>query len=231
MNFDNQGYFAIPLGGDLRLIINDTVIGTWIVGAVLITLAIIVRIKFKNFKEVPESNFQNVIETLVEFFDGIVVSSMSRKYAGFGNWFFGVFLFFWISNISGIFGMRPPTADLATNFAMGITTVLLMLYCGIRYSKSEFWKDLFLRPAPLVFTPLNLLGDFSKSISLSCRLFGNILGGTIIMGLVYALPWFANIAFPGMLSLYFDIFAGTLQAYVFIMLSMAFIRSKAPQED
>ncbi|MCL2171566.1 MAG: F0F1 ATP synthase subunit A [Defluviitaleaceae bacterium] len=229
LNFDNQGYFTIPLWGNLRLIVNDTVIGTWIIGAALIILAIIVRVKFKKFKEVPDTKFQNFIEMIVEFFDGIVVSMMGRKYAKFGNWFFGVFCFFWISNISGIFGMRPPTADLATTFAMGASTVALMFICGARYSGKEWVKDFF-RPIP-IFLPMNILGDVSKAISLSCRLFGNILGGTIMMGMLYALPWFVRIGPPGVLSFWMDIFVGSLQAYVFIMLSMAFIRMKAPQED
>jgi len=229
MNFDNQGFFAIPLWGNLRLIINETVIGTWIIGFFLILFAIIVRVKFKQFKDVPESKFQNIVEMMVEFFDGMVVGTMTRKYAKVGSWYFGVFLFFWVSNISGIFGMRPPTADLATTFSMGLTTVVLMTACGIIYSKGEYFKDLF-RPFP-VFMPLNILGDVSKSISLGSRLFGNILGGTIIMSLVYALPWFVTIGPPGILSFYMDIFVGSLQAYVFVVLSMTFIRMKTPQDD
>jgi len=229
LRIDNQGYFAIPLWGDWRLVVNDTVIGIWIIGAALIILAIIVRMKFKNFKEVPETKFQNLIEVLVDFFDGIVVSAMGRKYSAFGNWFFGVFIFFFIANIAGIFGLRSPTADLAVTFSMGISTVVMMLYAGARYSKGEWVKDFF-RPIP-IFLPMNVLSDLSKAISLSCRLFGNMMGGTIVMALIYGLPWFVRIGPPGLLSIYFDLFGGLLQAYVFCMLSMSFIRMKTPQED
>ena len=233
LNFNNDGYFTIPLWGDLRIIVNETLISMWIVGAVLIIFAIIVRIKSgkkcKNFKEIPATKFQNIIEIMVETFDGIVTDTMSRKYAWVGNWFFGVFAFIWIGNLSGLLGLRAPTTDLAVTFAMGISTVVLMQFCGIVYSKGEYWKS-FIKPVP-IFLPLNVLSEVSKSISLSSRLFGNMLGGTIVMTLVYALPWFVRIGPPGALSLYMDIFAGTLQAYVFLMLSLNFIRSKAPEEE
>lgn len=231
MDFNNNGYFRLYFTDNISVIINDTVLGTWLIGAVLIVFAIIARSKFKNFKDVPETKFQNFVEVLVEFFDNIVVGSMDRKYAHIGNWFFGVFLFFWIANISGIFGMRAPTADLATTFAMSISTVVLMTAVGIYYSKWAYFKDL-MSPFP-IFLPLNILGDVSKSISLGARLFGNIFGGTIVMGMLYSmLPWFVIVlGIPGTLSIYLDIFVGTLHAYVFVVLSMTFIRLKAPMEE
>ena len=229
MNFDNLGYWRLYFSENVFITINDTVISTWIIGLILIALAIVVRVKIKNFKEVPDTKFQNVIEAIVEAFDNYVTGIMTKEYSYFANWFFGVFMFFFISNIFGIFGLRPPTADLATTFAMGFSTVVLMQIIGIRHNK-EYVRDFF-RPFPL-FMPLNLVSDFSKSISLSIRLFGNMLGGLIIMALVYELlPWFMTIGFPGVLSLYFDIFVGALHAFIFITLSMYFMMMKAPAQD
>ena len=74
------------------------------------------------------------------------------------------------------------------------------------------------------FTPLNIIGEIAKPFSLSFRLFGNIVGGTILMGLYYAmLPWFMKIGVPSLLHAYLDVFAGVLQAVVFTMLSMIFV--------
>lgn len=230
MNFDNQGYFRFYFTDNIYFTINDTIISTWIIGAILITLAIIVRIKIKNFKDVPETGFQNIIEAIVEKFDDYVVSIMTKEYAYFGSWFFGLFLFLMVGNIFGIFApMRTPTADLSLTFALGISTVVLMQIIGIRHNK-DYIKDFF-RPFPL-FMPLNVVSDLSKSISLSIRLFGNMLGGLIIMALMYELlPRALNIAFPAVLSLYFDIFAGLLHAFIFFTLSMYFMMMKAPAQD
>ncbi|MCL2575165.1 MAG: F0F1 ATP synthase subunit A [Defluviitaleaceae bacterium] len=230
--FDIQAYGRWNITDNIWINITDTTISTWIVGAVLIALAIIVRIKMKKFKPVPESRFQNIIEALVEFFDNHVTSIMTKKYAHFGAWFFGIFLFLLLSNISGIFGMRPATADLAVTFPIAFITVILMQVMGIRYNmkKGEYIREFF-RPV-FIFFPLNVISDLSRSVSLSLRLFGNMFGGLVLMGLVYALfPRVLTIGIPGFLSLYFDLFVGALHAFIFITLSMYFLMMKAPQEE
>lgn len=230
MNIENQGYARFYFTENIFITLNDTLISTWIIGAALITLAVIVRIKMQNFKPVPETKFQNAIEALVEIFENHVTSIMTKRYAYYGSWFFGLFLFFLASNFIGIVGLRPPTADLAATYAMGFTTVVFMQVIGIKHQKWRHLTDFF-KPFPL-FMPLNIISDFSRSISLSIRLFGNIMGGLVIMGLVYyMLPWFLTLGPPAVLSLYFDIFVGALQAFIFVTLSMYFMMMKAPMED
>jgi F-type H+-transporting ATPase subunit a len=232
MDFNIQAYGRIPITDWFWITITDTLISTWIVGAILIALAVVVRIKVKNFKPVPETRFQNIIEMMVEGFDNFVKGVMTEKYSYFGAWFFGLFLFLVVANISGIFGMRPPTADFAATYPWALTTVSLMQVIGIRHNmkKGEYIKEFF-RPFPL-FMPLNLVSEFSRSISLSLRLFGNMVGGLIVMGLIYGLfPWFLTIGIPGALSIYFDIIVGALHAFIFIILSMYFMMMKVPQED
>ncbi|MCL2236153.1 MAG: F0F1 ATP synthase subunit A [Defluviitaleaceae bacterium] len=232
MNFDIQEYSRIYITDNFWISINDTLIATWLIGAILIIFAIVARFKIKKFKDVPETRFQNVIEALVEAFDNMVTGVMTRKYSYFGAWFFGLIMFLMVSNISGIFGMRPPTADFATTFPIAFTTVILMQFMGIRHNmkKGEYVKEFF-RPV-FIFMPLNIVSDLSKSISLSLRLFGNMVGGLIVMGLIYGLfPFIGTIGIPGVLSLYFDIAVGALHAYIFVLLSMYFIMSKAPAQD
>ncbi|MCL2621241.1 MAG: F0F1 ATP synthase subunit A [Defluviitaleaceae bacterium] len=232
LDFNIQTYHRIYLTDELWISINDTLISTWIIGGILIIFAIIARIKIKNFKPVPETRFQNIIEAMVEGFDNFVAGVMTRKYAFLGNWFFGVFMFLVFANISGIFGLRPPTADFATTYPIALTTVILMQYMGIRYNmkKGEYVREFF-RPV-FLFAPLNVISEFSRSISLSLRLFGNMAGGLIVMGLIYGLfPWFLSIGIPGGLSIYFDIIVGALHAFMFVVLSMYFIMMKVPQED
>ena len=110
MNFDIKNHAVLKIGG-LELWITDTMISTWIIMAVLITFAIIVRIKLKKFKDVPKG-FQNVVEFLVETFENYLRTTVGDKLMFLGNWFFTVFAFILISNLSGLIPtFRPPTAD------------------------------------------------------------------------------------------------------------------------
>ncbi len=229
MDFYNKYHFSIPIFGR-EIWVTDTIISTWVICAVLIILAIIVRIRISKFKDRPKG-FQNVVEIAVESMDNFVKDTMTPKYAYFGRWFFGVFAFILISNLSGLTGiLRPPTADLATTVAFAITTFFLIHFMGIITQKGQYFKS-YLEPIPF-FLPINIVGELAVPISLSFRLFGNILGGFIIMGLVYSmLPVFARIAIPAPLHIYFDMFSGMLQSFIFCILSMTFIKGKLGIDD
>ena len=89
--------------------------------------------------------------------------------------------------------------------------------------------DLF-KPLPFLF-PINLIGEFATPLSLSLRLFGNVMAGTVLLALFYGLlPWFAKLGIPAFLHGYFDLFSGAIQAYVFSMLTMVFVSQKAETE-
>lgn len=206
--------------------LTETVVDTWVVMAVLLIFALIVRIKLNKFQEVPHG-FQNVIETMVEAMDNFVESNMGTKYKYFGNWFFGIFCFILVSNLSGLFGFRAPTADLATTACLALTTFILIHFMGIFTAKGDYFKG-YLEPMPFLL-PLNIISELATPVSLSFRLFGNLLGGTIIMGLIYSLPIYVKLVIPAFLHVYFDVFAGCLQTFIFVMLSMAFIRDKIPE--
>ena len=86
------------------------------------------------------------------------------------------------------------------------------------------------KPLPILF-PINLIGEIAVPFSLSLRLFGNVVSGTVIMGLLYGLLSKFAIGWPGILHIYFDIFSGCIQTYVFCMLSMVFINDKLPEAE
>ena len=92
--------------------ITKTMVTTWFFMLVLFIFALCVRAKLKKYTQVPKGG-QNVIEMLVETMDSFTRSNMGDKYAYFGKWFFGVFMFILMSNLSGLLDFRPPTADLA----------------------------------------------------------------------------------------------------------------------
>jgi len=163
-----------------------------------------------------------IVEALVNFIDNTTISNMGEKHGGaFRNYVGTLLIFIFCSNISGVFGLRPPTADYGVTFGLAIITFFLIHINGFRYQKMGHITGLF-KPLPL--TPINIIGEISTPISMSLRLFGNVLCGTVIMGLLYnLLPQFLLLFWPGVLHVYFDLFSGAIQAYVFTMLTMVFI--------
>ena len=137
-----------------------------------------------------------------------------------------LFLLLIVSNISGLLGLRPPTADYGVTLPLGLISFTLIQYNNIKYNKAGAFTSLF-QPLPLLF-PINLIGEIAVPISLSLRLFGNVLSGTVIMGLLYGLLYKITWGWPGILHVYFDLFSGCIQAYVFAMLTMVFIKDKVP---
>ena len=192
----------------------------------LILLALVVRLKLKDTEGKP-SGLQNAMEMAVEMLDGMVKSSMGKSAAKYRNYIGVLFLFLLFSNLSGLLGLRPPTADYGVTFPLGIITFVLIQYNNIKWNKVGAFTDLF-KPLPFLF-PINLIGEIAVPFSLSLRLFGNVLSGTVIMALIYGLLSKVAFLWPGVLHAYFDVFSGAIQTYVFCMLTMVFISQKVPE--
>ena len=221
MNFDVRNFGVVHIGS-FEIWITETLLVSWGIMLLLVIFAVIVRIKLRKFKEVP-SGFQNVIELIVESFDSFVSKSAGPKLSWIGAWFFTVFCFLMLSNMSGlVLFIRPPTADWPTPLGLALITFVLLQFVGIRYRGWDYIKSFF-EPV-FVFFPVNVLGELSRPIALSFRLFGNVLGGMILVSLVYALaPMALRLILPAVLHLYFDVFAGILQAFIFTVLSLTYL--------
>lgn len=226
VDFMIHGLFKYKLFGQ-EFYITTTHVSILIVMIILFVFAVIANRKMKNHDEIP-GGFQNAVEMIVEMLDKMVHGSMG-KYAGkFANYIGSIFLFIFVSNISGLFGLRPPTADYGVTLPLGIMTFAIIQYNNIRYNKFGALTGLF-KPLPFLF-PINLIGEIAVPFSLSLRLFGNILSGTVMMSLIYTLLAPIAIGWPGFLHIYFDIFSGAIQTYVFCMLTMVFVTDKLPGE-
>lgn len=228
-DFGNKTYTQVNVLGQ-KIDINDTLVSTWVIMGVLIIFALIVRISLKKFKQVPKG-FQNFVETIVGGFNNFVSSTMGEANKSFAAFYAGMFIFILISNISGLFALRPPTADIATTFALALITFFMIQGFAIKSKGFRNYVKSFFEPMPFLF-PINLIGELATPISLSFRLFGNMLGGTIIMGLVYSIPTiFVKIGIPAALHVYFDLFAGVLQAMIFVILSMTFVSNSLNNDE
>ncbi len=205
----------MDIGG---LQIGESVVVTWIIMAVIM---IFVTIATKRKDDVPYG-LQNFIEILVDTINNLVDTTMGecgKKYAPYMG---TLVIYLAFANLAGLFGLRPPTADVNTTMALAMITFFMIHISGLYYRRGAYLKG-FLEPFPLLL-PLNLIGELATPISLGFRLFGNIVGGLIIMSLLYGFMGFlAVIPIPALLHVYFDLFAGLLQSFIFMMLTMVFV--------
>lgn len=218
--------------------ISETVVTSWIIMAGIIIAAFLLT---RNLKPVPTSKVQIMLEYAIVTLRNLVRSNMGqsvdKKMPNMLPYLGTLLLFFTCSNLIGLLGFKSPTTDVDTTLAWALITVFLMYYQGMKSHGVGYWKGL-LEPVPFLL-PLNIVGEVARPISLTFRPFGNILGGTVIMGLLYQLLAFISSLIPNVsipflqlvipvpLHLYFDLFAGCLQAFIFIMLTMVFVSNAA----
>lgn len=199
---------------------------------VLIGFSIAAGQAIKKGAEVP-GGFQNAVELIVEKLDGMVDGTMGKSGAKFYNYVGTIFIFILFSNISGLLGLRPPTADYGVTFPLGVVTFILIHFNQFKYQKPKaIWTDMCspLPPWLPIWFPINVISEIAVPISLSLRLFANVLSGTIMMALIYGLLGIIATAWPAALHVYFDLFSGAIQTYVFCMLTMTYINNAIGDE-
>ena len=199
-----------------------------IVYLVIIGFFIAAKIAMNKASEVP-GGFQNVLELIVEMLDNMVSGVMGQFAPQFRNYIGTIFIFILLSNISGLFGLRPPTADYGTTLALGIMTFCIIHYNKFRYQKVKGVIAGLCDPWPF-WMPINIIGDLAVPVSLSLRLFANVLSGLVMTALVYGLLSKVAIIWPAALHVYFDLFSGAIQTYVFCMLTMTYVKDACTTE-
>ena len=220
VDFMIHGVFSYELFGQ-TVWITTTHVCVLIVFLIIIGFCIAANRAVKHATEVPGA-FQNVVELIVEMLDGMVGGVMGKQAVRFQNYIGTIFIFILFSNISGLLGLRPPTADYGVTFALGIITFTLIHFNKFKYQKVSGVLKGLCEPWP-IWAPINIISDLAVPISLSRRLFANVLSGTAIMALIYALLSKVAIIWPAALHVYFDLFSGAIQTYVFCMLTMTYI--------
>ncbi|MBQ8260842.1 MAG: F0F1 ATP synthase subunit A [Lachnospiraceae bacterium] len=220
LGFMIEGVFSFYIG-DTEIWITTSHICLLIVLLVLTVFALCANKAMKKASDVP-GNFQNVVELAVEMLDNMVKGTMGKNATGFRNYIGTIFIFILFSNISGLLGLRPPTADYGVTFPLGILTFTLVTFNKFKHQKVSGVIKGLCEPWPF-WAPINMIGDLAVPISLSLRLFANVLSGTIMMALIYGLLNWIALFWPAVLHVYFDMFSGAIQTYVFCMLTMTYI--------
>ncbi|MBF0303932.1 MAG: F0F1 ATP synthase subunit A [Desulfamplus sp.] len=197
---------------------NVHVLYMWVVMAILILLGWLAG---KNTKLVPEP-VQNVFEVLISGLEEFMVEITGEE----GRWLFplaaSIFLFVFIGNLIGLVpGFFPPTANLNTTAALALVTVVFTHVIGIKYHGAKYYKH-FIGPVwwmiPIIL-PIELIGHAARILSLSFRLFGNMMGHELVLGILFAL---AGAFFAPLPIMALGIFVALVQAFVFFLLSVMY---------
>ena len=223
----NEGFGPQKVFEIFGMPITNTVTVTWLIMVVIIGVSYLAT---RNLKK-RASGAQVVTELIVTTINDLTEQTMGKKLKAFSPYIGTLLIFIGIANIAGLFGVRPPTADVNTTISLAIVTFLMIHFFGIKYNGLSYLKG-FAEPFILLL-PLNIMGELATPISLGFRLFGNIVGGMIIMNLLYGAlasftPALIGIPFlqagiPVVFHIYFDLFSGVLQSFIFAMLTMVFI--------
>lgn len=207
--------FTIPIFGGIP--VAESVVVTWIIMAVLVFLSICLT---RNLKVENPGRRQLAVEHCVTWLQNMIQGIIGEEGKRYVPYLMTVIIYIGLSNVIGLFGMKPPTKDMNVTLALAIMSIILIEYAGIHAKGVKKWVKSFAEPVAIV-APLNVLELIIKPLSLCMRLFGNVLGAFVVMELIKIIvPAFLPIPF----SIYFDIFDGLIQAYLFVFLTSLFIK-------
>ena len=214
---------------DGKFFITESVIFGVILAAVIAALAIWMT---NNLTAIP-SKKQVVAETIVEMVYNLTKRTMGAHCVNFAPYIGTLIIFILLGNMLGLLGFRPVTADVNMTFALSTVTFFLVQFNSFRSMGFKGKIKHMCDPFPFLF-PLKIIEALTQPISLGFRLFGNILGGFIVMEIIFAalegLSHMLHLKFPLLIAviplpgkIFFDIFEPVVQAYIFTMLTMVFI--------
>ena len=191
-----------------------------IVDIIIIIIALLTNKMLFKHPSKPQVLFEGIYNMFEEF----VIETLGKKNSHFTPYIVTLFLFIWLCNVIGtipIPGFMEPTRNLNVTLGLGVLAVIIVHITAIK--SKGFFKHIqnFINPVKNPLFLLDIVGEFSKVISISFRLFGNILGGAIIILVVSGLVKF--IMLPVGLNMFFGIFVGSIQAFVFTMLALTYI--------
>jgi len=205
--------------GDHTLTFNLDVIGyTWIVIIMLLLFGYLAARR----KGVLPGPMQVVGELFVENLFGLAEETLDKEMAKtYGPLVCALFMFLALSNWLGIIPhLGEPTKDLNTPLSLGLMGFFIAHYAGIKTRGLKAYLKGYAEPF-FFMIPLNVIGELANVVSISFRLFGNIMGGSIIILVVSYLTY--SIILPPFLNAFFGLFVGTIQAFVFTMLTTVYI--------
>lgn len=243
MNLEVTGakvLFNIPVFGGIP--ITETVVNTWIVMALIVGLCLFLT---HGMRVHARTKRQVVAEYLVGMVRNMVKNNMGERFMHYVPFIGALFSLAMLSSLISMVGMFSPTGDLSTCVGWAVLVFVVITYYKIRTQHIGGYLKGFTQPV-FIMTPLNMISEVATPISMAFRLFGNIASGSVVTLLLYGglaalssgilglipgavgevlsmIPIF-QLGIPAILSIYFDLFTSVLQAFIFCMLTMMYIK-------
>jgi F-type H+-transporting ATPase subunit a len=195
--------------------ITEPVVATWAIMAVLVAGSLFVRSRLTS---VP-SRSQEVLELIVETVDGQIRDTMQVEPGVYRGFIGTLFVFIFIANWTALVpGVEPPTAHIETDAALALLVFVAVIWFGVRAGGLRGYLATFASPSPIMI-PLNFIESLTRTFSMMVRLFGNVMSGVFMIGIVLSLAG-ALVPIPLMAL---ELLTGAVQAYIFTILAMVFI--------
>ena len=238
MDINVRGPSYIELFGGIKL--SASIVIGWII---IIAAFFFCRWLTKDLKKVPDTKRQAVAEMLVTTMNKMVDENMGAGMRVYAPYLATIFVFALIGALVSLLGIRSMTVDINVTATWAVMSFVLITYNKIEANGFKgYLKGL---ASPAILTPFNILSEVATPVAMALRMFGNMAGGMIITTMLYAALGAASsavysligfsadtyyfsifqVGIPAVLSLYFDLFSGVIQSYVFIMLTMAYIKN------
>lgn len=212
---ESKTAFTIPIFGGIP--VPDSCVVTWVIMGALVLLSIIL---VSRLKKVPRGA-QCLLEVLINWMNDFFLDILGPKGKKYLTILETVLIYIAAANLIGVFGFVPPTKDINVTAALAGMAIIFIQVTAIIEKGVLKWLKGFLNP-------INLLDLVTRPLSLCMRLFGNVLGAFVVMELI-------KLCIPGgvpvIASLYFDIFDGLIQAYIFVFLTSLFMSEYTLEED
>lgn len=229
-----QIYFTLPMPIQ-DLVITESQINSWLVMIAILGLCLFLT---HGLKTRHVSLRQNLAEWIVENATKLVKGSMGSHFEGFIPFIAAILALSAFSSLLALVGLFAPTSDINVTAGWAILVFILITYYKMKCGPLHYAKAM---ADPVLLTPLNVIGEIATPVSMAFRHYGNVLSGAVISVLIATalqnasaklfgwLPGFLGeisflqIGLPAVLSVYFDVFSGLLQAYIFAMLTMMYV--------
>ena len=230
--------------------ITQTTVSIFLVSIILIVSSWFVTRKLTK----RPGRFQVIVEKLVSMLYGLVGDTMGKHNLKFAPYIGTLFLCSIFGSVIGMTSVfRSVTADLSVTLAWALVTSGLVWYNNIKNFGFVAWLKGFTEPV-IVMTPMNIVSEFAQPLSMAFRHFGNVAGGSVLTTLIYSalalvssllfslfkfipeatlaiMPPIFQVGIPAFLSIYFDLFSGFVQAFVFCLLTMVYVSAACPPPE
>lgn len=236
-------FFTIPMPIQ-DLPITESQINSWMVMLSILALCLYMT---HGLKVKADTKRQHAVEWVVQTVQNLVNNNMGEYFKGFAPFIAAILALSGFSSLLSLFGVYPPTSDLNVVAGWAILVFGLITYYKFKCGPVQYMKS-FAEPVALL-APMNVISEIATPISMAFRHYGNVLSGVVISTLVAAglqgvsalvlggLPGFLadiplfQVGIPAVLSIYFDLFGGCLQAFIFAMLTMMYVAGGFPADE